>query len=253
MSYFIEQLKFRNDALFYFGSACLLSGVIFLVLSQTTNIRVMGNDAWFKPVKFALSISLYSFTMAWFTAYLPNFNVGLYNYTVIILLGFELIYIALQAGRGQLSHYNVSTPLYSFLFRLMGLAAAYVTFYTAYITILFFNNDFPGLPNYYLWSIRIGLMLFVIFSLEGAVMGARMSHTIGGPDGGPGLPFLNWSKKFGDPRIAHFVGMHALQVLPLLSYYFFRNTKITLLVGGIYGLLALSLLIQALNARPAFK
>jgi hypothetical protein len=213
----------------------------------------MGSNAWFKPAKFAFSIFLYACTMAWFAAYLPNFNVVLYNYVVIILLGFELVYIAVQAGRGQLSHYNVSTTLYTFLFRVMGLAAAFVTLYTAYITILFFNGNFPMLSDYYLWSIRIGLILFVIFSFEGAVMGARMSHTIGGPDGGPGLPFLNWSKKFGDPRIAHFVGMHALQILPLLSYYVFKNTRLTLMAGVLYGLLALSILLQALNGRSTFK
>lgn len=253
MSYFIQQIKLRNEALYFFGSICLMSGFVFLILSQMTTIRVMGANAWFKPAKFAFSIAVYALTMAWFAAYLPDFNLKLYNYVVIVLLGFELIYIAVQAGRGQLSHYNVSTPLYAVLYRLMAIAAAVVTLYTLYITALFFSADFPGLPDYYLWSIRLGLILFVIFSFEGAVMGSRMSHTIGGPDDGPGLPFLNWSKKFGDPRIAHFVGMHALQVLPLLSYFVLKNTKLTLLSGLAYGVLAVSIMIQALNGKSAFK
>jgi len=253
MIYFIQQLWSSNEALFYFGLICMLCGAAFIFLSQVTNIRVMGSNAWFKPAKFAFSIFLYAWTMAWFTAYLPDFNIVLYNYTVIILLGFEVGYIALQAAKGQLSHYNVSTPLYAFLYRLMGLAAAMVTLYTAYIAILFLNRDFPGLPGYYLLSIRVGLVLFVIFSFEGAVMGAKMRHTIGGPDGAPGLPFLNWSKKYGDLRIAHFVGMHALQLLPFLSFYLFKNTKLTLAAGLIYSLLAISILIQALKGKSTFK
>lgn len=188
--------------------------------------------------------------MAWFCAYLSNFNVNYFNWAVIILLGFEIVYISIQAARGQLSHFNLSTSFYASMYSLMAFAASAVTVYTAYVAWLFFKDSFPNLPDYYLWSIRLGLIIFIIFSFEGFVMGSALKHTIGGADGGPGLPLLNWSTKYGDPRVAHFVGMHALQVLPLLAFFVFKNTKLTIAAGVLYLLLAVFTLLQALQGKP---
>jgi hypothetical protein len=253
MQTFIQELKSRNETLFYFGLICLLFSILFLALTKMSNAQVFNVSAWYKPFKFAFSTFLYAWAMAWYCAYLTNFNITFFNWTVVILLGFEIVYIAIQANRGQLSHFNVSTSFYSAMYSLMAFAATAVTLYTAYIGILFFKGDFPDLPNYYLWAIRFGIIIFVIFAFEGFVMGSKLTHTIGGPDGGTGLPLLNWSTKFGDPRIAHFIGMHALQVLPFLSFYVFKNTKATFVMATLYVLLATLTLIQALQGKPLFK
>lgn len=253
MIYFFELIKHKNEPLLYFGLVCFILAVLFLLLSRISSVELLGVNIWYKPFKFALSIGLYAITMAWYCHYLPLFNITLFNWTIIILLGFEILYIALQAGRGQASHFNLSTPLYAILYQLMGLAAAIVTFYTAYVGILFFINDFSNLSIAYVWGIRLGIIIFVIFSLEGGLMGARMAHSVGGEDGNTGIPFLNWSKKYGDLRIAHFIGMHALQVLPLLANYLFKNTKAILFISALYGLLAFFTLIQALNGKPFHK
>ena len=250
---FIESLKYRNEPLFYFGLICFVLSIFFLLLTKISNIQVAGVNAWNKPFKFSMSIMFYSLTMAWYCHYLPSFNITLFNWAVIILLGFEIGYIAIQAGRGQQSHFNMSSPFYSVLFQLMGLAATLITLYTAYVGFLFFQNNFPDLPSAYLWGIRLGIVIFVIFSFEGALMGARMSHTVGGQDGGIGIPLLKWNKLFGDLRVAHFIGMHALQILPLLAFYLLKNTKAIFIVSALYGLLAFFTLIQALNGKPFHK
>ncbi|UPT68197.1 MAG: hypothetical protein M0D57_05970 [Sphingobacteriales bacterium JAD_PAG50586_3] len=231
----------------------LVAAIVFILLSFTTTVKVYGINAWIKPFKFALSTALLSWAMAWYIGYLPNFNPAVFNWVIIITLGFEIVYIALQASKGQLSHYNLSSPLYSVLYSLMATAATVATFAVAYIGFLFFTQNFPELPPYYVWAIRIGIVVFVVFSLEGFVMGSRLTHTIGGPDGESGIPLLNWSTKYGDPRIAHFIGMHALQVIPILSYHLLKSTRLTLATGVLYALLAVFTLVQALQGKPFLK
>ena len=247
---FIKELKIRNEHLFYFGLLCVILSIVCIVLTKTTSTQVHGVNAWFKPFKFAVSIGLFSWTMAWYCHYLSDFNVTPFNWTVIILFGFELIYITVQASKGQLSHFNFDTPLYSILYSLMGLAAVMVTLYTAYIGFLFFTQSFPYLPNHYVWGIRLGILIFVVFSFVGALMSSQMSHSVGAINDNSNWWIIGWSKTVGDLRVSHFIGMHALQLLPLISFYVFNNTKAIIVISILYGLLATSTLVQALNGKP---
>jgi NO-binding membrane sensor protein with MHYT domain len=143
--------------------------------------------------------------------------------------------------------------MYSALNSMMALAATLVTLYTAYVGILFFKNDFPNLPTYYLWAIRFGILIFVIFSFEGFALGLRLNHSVGALNDNSNWLIVGWSKTVGDLRVSHFIGMHALQVLPIVSFYFLKNTKLTIGLSLIYGLLALLTLIQAIQGRPLIK
>ena len=248
---FFETLRERNSVLFWFGLVNLVAALIFLLLSKIAPMEISGANGWYKPIKFTLSTALLVWAVGWYSGYLTaGRDLDIVNWGLVILLGFEILYIGIQAARGEMSHFNLSTPFYRSMWSLMALAATGATLLVGYVGLRFASGDFPELPDYYLWSIRLGILIFVVFSFEGFVMGANLSHTIGGPDGGAGLPFLNWSRTFGDPRVAHFIGMHALQVIPLLSWYALRNVSLTVLVSFLYGALAVWTLVQALSAKP---
>ena len=247
---FISELKSRNETLFYYGLVCLGLGLLFFILSKTTTTQVYGVNAWLKPFKFALSTFLFAWAMAWYCHYLEGFNQPLFNWSVILLLGFEIVYIAIMASKGETSHYNTSSPLYASLFSTMALAATLVTLYTAFVGFQFFTQSFPQLPPYYLWAIRLSILIFVVFSFEGFAMGSRLSHTVGAVNDNSNLWILGWSKTVGDLRVSHFIGMHALQVLPVLSFYLIKNTKGTVIVALLYGILAVFTLVQALQGKP---
>ena len=251
---FIDTLKSRNEPLYYFGLVCLICAIICLILTRITEVNILGTNAWFKPFKFFLSTTIFLWSMAWYLGYLPQRNAIIwYTWGMIAIFVFEDGYVALQAARGQLSHFNTSTPSYATLYSLMAAAATAISIWTAYITIPFFTNSFPELPHAYVWGIRSGIVIFVIFSMQGFAMGARLTHTVGGADGSVGIPLTNWSKIYGDLRIAHCLGMHALQVIPILSYYVVQNVKTVVLVAIVYGLMTTAIFVQALQGKPFLR
>jgi hypothetical protein len=250
---FLHQLKHRNETLYYFGIICLVFSILFLILAKTTSTQVFGVNAWYKPFKFAFSTLAFSWAMAWYCYYLPDFNIRLFNWSIIILLGFEIVYIAIQASKGQLSHFNISTSFYAALYSLMAIAASLVTIYTAYVGFLFFKHSFTDLPVYYVWAIRLGIAIFVIFAFEGFAMGSRLNHSVGALNDNSNWFIVGWSTTVGDLRVAHFIGMHALQVLPFLSYYLLKNTPLTIALSILYLLLAIYTLIQAFQGKPLLK
>ena len=85
-----------------------------------------------------------------------------------------------------------------------------------------------------------------------ALVGA---HTVGAPDGGPGLPATRWSTDHGDLRVPHFVGLHALQLLPLAGFLLGKRRRrdgaaLTVVAGAGYLGLTVVALVEALRGRP---
>lgn len=251
MKFFFAELKKRNDTLYYFGWLMFIAFFVCLIASYFDNTIILGINAWIKPMKFYLSIGIMTWTIDWLGWYLKaQKKVLTYSWVLVITMLIEMIIISFQAARGQRSHFNQSSIFNSILFSIMGLSITIFVLWTAYICILFFLQKEFSISKTYLLSIRLGLVLFVLFALEGWVIVGNLSHTVGAPDGSTGLPFVNWSREYGDLRIAHFFGMHALQIMPLTGYYFAKKNIHVMLFSIIYFLLVTMLLIMAIKGLP---
>ncbi len=201
-------------AAFHFG---LLA--ICLVLSIFDTRLVMGLNPWIKPAKFCLSVAIYCGTLSVLLGLLDGF-VTMRNWigrAVATMMYVEILAVTMQAARGVTSHYNIATPLDGTIFSIMGICIAINTVLDAVVFGLFVLTPAPQLATGVLWGIRFGLIIFIGAGFEGFVMIMNQAHTVGAADGGPGLPGLNWSTTNGDLRVAHFLGLHALQILPLIG------------------------------------
>lgn len=193
--------------------------------------QVTGAEVWLKPLKFALSTGIYSLALAWLIGRLPQgtriSRIAVLAGTVSAVgLAIELAIINGFALFGQSSHFNVTTPLHTAMWGLMAVSIVVVWGMTFVVAVLLFRAPLGDAARSL--AIRAGAIIALIgmalaFLMTGP-QGSQLSdyqgivgaHTVGLPDGGPGLPLLGWSTDGGDLRIPHFVGMHALQVLPLV-------------------------------------
>lgn len=235
---------------------------------------ITGMPAWFKPAKFAISISIYSMTFVWLLGHIklvPRLAQVIANVTALSFV-VEIGIIVVQAARGTTSHFNNSTPLDETLFTIMGL----------FIVLVWLGNLLTGIilvwekpeEPAFAMGLRLGLWLTLVGSSVGILMvlptrdqiiamrsGETVeilgAHSVGAPDGGPGLPFVGWNQYAGDLRPPHFLGLHALQVMPFIGWLISRQRNIgrrrqkslVFAIGLAYLSVILVLLSQALRGQ----
>jgi len=234
---------------------------------------ITGVPAWLKPAKFAISIAIYAFTLVWVFTYLPGWARvrRIAGWTTAITLVLEVAIIDAQAWRGTSSHFNVSTPLDATLFGIMGAAIVVQTLAAIAVAVALWRQPFADRALG--WALRLGMTITIIGASTGGMMtvpteaqiaNARATHqmplsgahTVGGPDGGPGIPGTGWSREHGDIRVPHFLGLHALQGLAIVALLLprrspdARRVRLTLVAAGSYVALFVVLLVQALRGEP---
>jgi hypothetical protein len=233
----LVELRKRNALLFWFGLYNFTGAIVCLVLMFIDNTQILGINGWIKPFKFFASVGLMVWTMGWLMYYLDNQKkVILYSLLLTISMFFENALIFLQSARATTSHFNIGTVTDIIIFNLMGIFILVFTIAAVLIIIAFFRQKTFSIPKQYLWSIRLGLIFFLFFSIEGGFMLSISKHTVGAPDGGPGLPLANWST----------------QLLPLFGYYIAKNTRQVQWFAGVYFIFTMFLLITALKGISLF-
>jgi len=232
-----------------------------------------GVPIWLKPFKFSVSFVLYGATLAWMLSLLPRRSrLAERAATVIVAMSAaEMVVIVGQVLRGQPSHYNESTPLNAALWQVMG--SSIMVLFVAHFAIGLVVLRQPIADRAAAYAVRLGLGLSLVGMLAAVPMvlpgqqqdteGVAGAHSVGVPDGGPGLPLVGWSTTGGDLRIGHFVGLHALQALPILAFLLGRffgrrldqRVRVRLLVvaGFAYGVLTMVLTWQALRGQPLLR
>jgi len=245
----LTELRHRDPLLFWIGAAMLLTLVLVLLLSIGDTRLILGINPWIKPMKFLVSITIFLWTVAWFIPETkPGRTLHTIRYTISAAMIIEIACILLQAARGTTSHFNVSTVFDAVIFNTMGSTIAINTI-AMIVFLALVRRDTPPSRAGYLWGIRAGIALFLLASFEGGLIVANNAHTVGAPDGGPGLPIVNWSMEHGDLRIAHFFGMHAMQALPLIGFLS-RSRNLVISIGILWLAVMGGLVTLALQGRP---
>jgi hypothetical protein len=236
--------------------AFIATGILLLLDDR----QVLGINTWVKPMKFMFSLAIYLWTIAWFSEYInrPRWRIRLVSVVIAVVIIIETACILIQAGRGTTSHFNNATDFDALVFATMGMMIA-IDMLMSFMIFLMFSKPHVQLERIYLWGIRLGLLMFLSGGLIGVVMITNGAHTFGGSDGGPGLPVFNWSTTAGDMRLAHGLGLHALQIVPLVAWLISRTPRITKTAGryaaftafvAVYGLLTYGAYAQALAGKP---
>ena len=186
---------------------------------------VSGVNPWFKPIKFTQSIAAYVLTVAWLLDYLRLSRRGkqILSWGISFCVVAQIACITLQAARGTTSHFNTSTPFDKVISVSMDVLDPVNAVFVIVLLVYACRGRFAvSRPTQ--WGIVTGLVIFLGASAIGGVMVAMGAHSVGGVGGddGPGLPILNWSVTGGDLRPAHFLGLHALQILPIAGWFLNR-------------------------------
>jgi len=211
--------------LFWLAVVAAGLSVVLVPLVLLDDRVLLGAPIWLKPLKFSLSIAIFAVTFSWLSSFIARGKrwVRLTGIVIVISLSIELLLITAAAAVGQTSHFNVSSPIHIVVWSAMATFISIVLIATLILSVLIIiDKAQPPL-------VRLGLGLGGVNTAIGMALAFLMTsgptpqqladyqgivgaHTVGIPDGGPGLPFFGWSTVAGDLRVGHFFGLHSIQV-----------------------------------------
>ncbi len=232
--------------------------VVALIGLPIDHRHVLGLNPWVKPLKFDLSVIVFMVTVAGILSGIPGWRRSrrFIGWGIGIAMIVEDVIISMQSLRGVRSHMNIATAFDATAFSIMGSFIAFNTLLVTGLLLLACFNKTEW-PRPIAWGVRLGLLALVAGSMEGVLMVTHGAHTVGAVDGSPGLFFVNWSRQYGDLRVAHFFAIHALQAMPSLGWLLTRTTlpqrtQLVLIVTGFIAYMAATgaLFHQAMAGHP---
>jgi hypothetical protein len=193
--------------------------------------RVLGEvNVWVKPLKFAVSFAVYFATLALVVDRLGAvarrsmvLRIAL-GVAVVAAIG-ELAYLFLSAGQGVASHFNFSDAFRATMYSVMGAGAVLLMLAVALVGWLVWRDGAAAMGP----GLRLGVLVGFAAStgltlVTAGVLSSNGGHFVGVPGAAAGtLPVFGWSTAVGDLRPAHFLALHAMQVLPLAGLWFDRK------------------------------
>ncbi len=229
---FLKSAKRGSPLLWWSAAAMAVGMVICLALPLVDDRLIYGVSVWEKPAKFFLSLIVHTLTVAWAISLL-NYKTRGVKIASAILVGaawFEMAYMIFRASRGEASHFNIETTFANIMYGLMGLGAVSLTATSAFIGWRVWRERADGLMKE---AAGLGLMLgAVLGTIAGAYLSSHTSHWIGGDQtDASGLAFFHWSTTGGDLRVAHFIGLHATQMVPMAALSGSRLFVLSVAVG----------------------
>jgi hypothetical protein len=240
----------------------LMLMAVLLIFLPFDTVQVGGRLRLIKPLNFAMSMALYLATVVVLLDYLRGSmwwkNVISWGVAICILTAITCI--TMQAVRGTTSHFNNSTPFDSTVSLLMDIADPLNSVFVLILLIFALQSKYNVSRSSQL-GIVFGIFIFLAGSAVGGLMVMRGQSGVGVSPGGPGLQVFNWSTKGGDLRVAHFLGIHALQFLPVAGWLTTQlkglstRAKLTIVVAvsAVYVLLMGFVFLQALNGVPLVR
>jgi hypothetical protein len=238
---FVRSLDATDPLLSRFGwilaaSVAVLSGLMI------TGSHALANSAWIKPMKFAVSFATFVWTISLFLSALDlsSWQRKLARYAIVGSVTLEMVSLIVTAARsihgGALTRFDVMTAQAT---------SAMISVVTA--------------ASVWVLAMFLSMGIFLAGNAIGGYMLARGSHTVGAADGGQGLPFLNWSTVAGDLRIAHFIALHAIQIVPLFTWLLWQMTprpslkyrrRAVVIVSALVTLVVSATFVQAAIGKP---
>ena len=223
----LSRLK-HTKSLFWLAVICVVVAVALIPLWILDSRELLGVSVWEKPIKFYISVAIFSFTYSWLSSFLTRGGrwVKLTGLVIAVSLAVEIVIILAMASIGETSHFNVSTPTSIAIWSIMATFISIVLFSTVFISLMILfqkQQEFNLKLALALGSINtaVGMGLAYLMTWPTAAQlanyqGIAGAHAVGVSDGGPGLPFLGWSTVAGDLRVGHFFGLHSIQVAAIL-------------------------------------